>query len=172
MIIEALTKQDSSGFLEDELKTLFEWDWNNNLIHIPKQSLRFSLGHSEFIIEIPHSAPWFEIALQKLIDLEDLKDNWDSEGAPPIDIDCIFSAILLLAQITQDNTPEPYVFPTIQGGIQFEWHTKKVDLEIEIVDPLTVVVLFDDEEEKEHDWEQKLTQNDLPKLIDCIIQLV
>lgn len=169
MITEALTKQDLSGFLEDEPNTLF--DYCNNLFNKPKQ-YSFTLEDSRFTIEIPHSVSWFNIALQKLIDLEDLKDNWDSEDAPPINIDCIFSAIILLAQITQDNTPEPYIFPTIQGGIQFEWHTKKVDLEIEIVDPSTVLVLFDDEEEKEHDWEQGLTQRDLPKLIDCIIKLV
>ncbi len=168
MITEALTKHDSSGFLEDEQNTLF--DWFNNLFNKPKQ-FSFALENSKFTIDIPHSAPWFDIALQKLIDLEDLEDNWDSEGATPIDIDCIRTAIKLLAQITQNNTPEPYIFPTLQGGVQIEWSTKKVELEIEVINISTILVLFDKPNGEELEWEETIYEN-MPRLVNCIKQLI
>jgi hypothetical protein len=30
-----------------------------------------------------------------------------------------------------DDTPEPQIVPTPSGGVQMEWHTRGIDLEIE-----------------------------------------
>ena len=122
-------------------------------------------------VEIPEN-PWFEKILEKIIAISELEDNWDTQGAPQINPDCLLAAIKLLVCIAQPDTPEPIVLPTLNGGIQFEWHTPKVELEIEILDISGFIVLFKDQDGNEIDWEDEISFFGCQKLIKCINQLV
>jgi hypothetical protein len=44
-------------------------------------------------------------------------------------------AIRLLADFVGTDTPPPEVVPRVQGGIQLEWHTPAVDIEVYIDAP-------------------------------------
>jgi len=115
---------------------------------------------------------WFKGILEKLSNFDNLKNNWDDDGALEIDLDAILAAIKLLAQIVKEETPEPYVFPTVIGGIQIEWHTEKADLEIEIESNRRIIVIFENEIGEQKDWEQDLYFDDLSTLIEHVAKLV
>ncbi|HUY37003.1 MAG TPA: hypothetical protein VMV69_30070 [Pirellulales bacterium] len=75
--------------------------------------------------------PWVRPTVQGLARLVTLGPNWDSYGAPPIDVSRIQAAVDLLRAIMRPETPAPAVLATSSGGLQFEWHENGVDLEIE-----------------------------------------
>ena len=83
-----------------------------------------------------------------------LPPGWDSYGAPAIDANAITQASKVLQSVTEPNTPAPYVLPTPRGGVQFEWHTKEIDLEIEVSPGNEVYFLLNDiKGEKEYEGE-------------------
>ncbi|MCX6647577.1 MAG: hypothetical protein NTY09_14635 [bacterium] len=117
---------------------------------------------------------WFNTILQKINKLSSLPLNWDEYGAKKIGREVIIGAIQLLSTISQESTPEPYVFPTATGGIQIEWHTEEVDLEVEVTEDGSILVVYegpDQHDEDGDDWEQKIYSQDLSRLIDCIKHL-
>ncbi len=84
----------------------------------------------------PRSRPqWLEPTMRAVADLATLEHDWDSYGAPPIDSVLLVAGASLLLLTMRDNTPPPAVVPTSRGGLAFEWHTRGIDLEIEIVTP-------------------------------------
>lgn len=60
----------------------------------------------------------------RLDDLSELKENWNTYGAPPIDPRSILSARKLFRSIC--------VIPTTRGGIQIDSHVAGHDIEIEL----------------------------------------
>src|SRR4051812_32442305 len=68
-------------------------------------------------------------ALQQLLCLP---QNWNSYGAQPIRPEIVHAAVELLRETVTPNVPPPVVVPTIQGGVQLEWHLRGIDLEIEL----------------------------------------
>jgi hypothetical protein len=118
--------------------------------------------------EEPH-VQWFQNIVKTLKAFTQIPENWDGERAPQIRQGCICNAVSLLGALVEPDTPEPYVFPTPDGGIQFEWHTKKIDLEIEFVSQSKVIVLFTDAQEKTIEFEGRLPYSN--RLQQCILQL-
>lgn len=59
-------------------------------------------------------------------DLRDLKENWDSYGAAPIDEGCIQKAYEVWRQLSGDYQ----VVPTSEGGIQLEQHKGGFDITV------------------------------------------
>jgi hypothetical protein len=92
-------------------------------------------------------AAWFNNLLAEISQIGDLKENWDSYGARPIDPRCAEAAANLLWAVLDSSTPKPFVVPTSRGGIQLEWHRAGVDLELEIESPARVNVCFEDHRE-------------------------
>lgn len=79
--------------------------------------------------------------LQQLLKLE---PGWDSYGGSPIDPKCVALALKFVSTILPNDTSAPAVVPTSQGGVQLEWHTGGVDLEIEFVSATCIRGLFAD----------------------------
>ena len=79
----------------------------------------------------------YEAAHAKLEGFKDLKHNWDSYGGLPIKLEIIKAAHEFL-----DNMPADFVFPYVQptgdGTVGFEWDTGNGRLELEIETPETV----------------------------------
>src|SRR6266571_2089414 len=76
-------------------------------------------------------ARWLAPTIEQILPLFDLKENWNSYGAPPIDPGAIGFALAFLVNAMQVDTPRPAVVPSPSGGLQFEWHEQGVDLEVE-----------------------------------------
>ena len=104
-----------------------------------------------------------------LVEILNHKENWDSYGAKPVKPETARYALELADKIFSDNTPKPNISPVPNGGIQFDWNTKGIDLEIEITPDNKILVLFEDSLNG-IDEEIELT-NDLDKLIEIITRL-
>ena len=84
---------------------------------------------------IPHS---FLESIEEVVDLLNLPAGWNSYSAKPIAPRNAIKAIRVLADLLEPATPSPIVVPTVRGGIQLEWHTNGVDIEIYIDSPESV----------------------------------
>ena len=114
-------------------------------------------------------APWLEPTTEALAGLLYLAPNWDSYGARPIDQVHVFAALDLLVLVMQGDTPAPTVVPTNRGGVQLEWHTRGIDLEIETLSSHRRHVSFEDSATND-EWEGEIVSN-LTPLIDYIGRL-
>src|SRR6266851_8436106 len=130
---------------------------------------RRALEHPDPAVQPPSSdwLPQTEIALQELLKLP---ANWDSYGARMIRAEVVAEAADLLRKIVQPDTPQPAVVPTVQGGVQLEWHTGGIDLEIEIEQPGRFHVSYEEPNE-DAALEAELTLTDLPRLTELTARL-
>ena len=92
----------------------------------------------------------------------DLEENWDSYGAKPIDRRIAYSAVDILQQIAPAGLPAPQIVPTAKGRL----HADGIDLEFEVLSPVTLWVSFDDAVSG-IEWEKALDYNLMP-LVDVL----
>jgi hypothetical protein len=79
--------------------------------------------------------------LTRIEHLSKLASGWDSYGAQPLDPRAVRRAFELFSLLLNENTPEPSVIPTRDGGLQFEWHRGGTDLEV-TCDPMGAVTYY------------------------------
>lgn len=100
----------------------------------------------EVSVEIQASGPMprpFLKGVEGVVDLLSLPAGWNSYSAKPIQRQNAIRAIRLLAEFLGSETPSPAAVPTVRGGIQLEWHTKGVNIEIYIHSPENVSFFAD-----------------------------
>ena len=81
------------------------------------------------------TAPAYVSTINKLINLLELPGGWNSYNAKPIRKENVTFAVSLLGRVMYENTPAPHVIPKVRGGVQIEWHTRGIDIEIDIDSP-------------------------------------
>lgn len=109
---------------------------------------------------------WLKETEEMLRDFATLPEGWDSYGAKPIEPHVIDSTIELLHRIVQHDTPKPAVVPTNRGGLQIEWHTQRVDLEIEVTPHGEIRLLYENPQENaEEEFELGFNLQPLADLI-------
>ncbi len=112
----------------------------------------------EVAVEIDASRPMprsFLKGLESVVDLLRLPAGWNSYSAKPIATETATHAIRLLAEFLNSQTPPPAVVPTVRGGIQLEWHTKGVNLEI-YIDSANRVTFFAEQIDSDESSEEPL----------------
>lgn len=136
----------------------------------PLQEMRFPFTDGELVL-VGDIDPrlWLAPTAQALVDLLDLPAGWDSYGARPVDRRHVDAALRVLLLIMRHNTPAPSVVPTNRGGVQLEWHTGGIDLEIETLSTQELLVSFEDSTTGD-EWEHKIS-SDLTRLVKCIARL-
>ena len=77
----------------------------------------------------------FEKSVQAAAELLKLPAAWNSYNAKKIAPENARETIQFLAVFIGPDTPQPAVVPRVQGGIQVEWHTANVDIEVYIDAP-------------------------------------
>lgn len=134
------------------------------------QRTRLSISEDELVIEQEDEKPaWLAAAAQAMSEIMNLPTNWDSYGALPVRPTAILAALSLLFEIMQADTPAPTVVPTVQGGVQLEWHTHGIDLEIEILSLGRLSAYYEDHEQNA-EWEGEIT-SDLTRLSEVLFEL-
>jgi len=119
-LLEGLTERDwgescaSSVQAEDSLLTGKR----------PSPQLRIELR-----IEEPR---WLRPTVQRMEQLLALPRNWDSYGALPVTVVSVQMALNALMMVMESRSPAPTVVPTVEGGVQLEWHQNDIDLEVEV----------------------------------------
>ena len=112
---------------------------------------------------------WLDAVTRKCASFVELERDWDSYGGLPVHQSVAQATSDLLLRLARPSSPAPTVVPTSRGGIQIEWHTPSVELEIAIASPGRMSAVFENRatgEEWEHDF-----QSDLGKLVEAIGQL-
>lgn len=87
---------------------------------------------------------WLQPTVQGFADLLALPRGWDSYDAPKIKFAAVRSALDLLVATLKPQSPGPSVVPTVQGGLQLEWHIQGIDLEIRLDSPDKVDIFCED----------------------------
>ena len=108
---------------------------------------------------------WVKPVLQSLVPLFRLERNWDSYGALPLNEKTVKSALEVLFSVMNYISPAPSVVPTVTGGLQFEWHTGGIDLEIAIPRPAEGRFIFEDRAGKEIEGELPAQSPQLAALV-------
>ena len=118
---------------------------------------------------ITEQAPSWLDAARECASLVELERDWDSYGGRPVHQSIAQAATNLILQLGRPGVPSPTVVPTARGGIQLEWHTSKVDLEIEVISPGRLSALFEDHENGQQ-WEREF-DSDLTLLVKAVDRL-
>ncbi|MGB2754588.1 MAG: hypothetical protein WBD75_01805 [Phycisphaerae bacterium] len=84
---------------------------------------------------------WLAPTVERMNELLELQPNWDSYGARCLKEQAFETALEILGTVMRPNTSPPTVVPTVEGGIQLEWHQNDIDLEVE-VKPEGQVLMF------------------------------
>lgn len=120
------------------------------------QRMCFPSSDGELVIEIGGVPPaWFEPTVEKLGRLLTMPPDWDSYKARRVEPACVVSAIETVLAVMQDNTPPPAVVSTSCGGVQLEWHTRGIDLEVDVCSPTRILASYEDQETGES-WEERV----------------
>jgi len=64
----------------------------------------------------------------------------------------------VLVMVVSHGSPAPSVVPLSTGGLQLEWHTQGVDLEVAVEHDGTLEVLYEDSQTGE-EWEREFDRN-------------
>jgi hypothetical protein len=75
---------------------------------------------------------WMEPVVNRLWGFSSLQPNWDGYGARSIEPAAVERAFAFLGAVAERLTESPAVFPTVRGGIEFEWHGGQGDLAVTI----------------------------------------
>lgn len=89
---------------------------------------------------------WLPDVWKQLEAIAALPDGWDSYGAPSPDVHKLDAAWRLLVCLCDGtDLPRPYVNPTRNGGVQFEWEARERYFELEVVAERAATYLFCDD---------------------------
>lgn len=83
----------------------------------------------------------------KLAELSELPENWDTYGSQRIQPAAKKTASNLLWRVYSLGMPVPHLVPVSGGGIQMEWQQNKRELELEILPNGEILFLVVDENE-------------------------
>lgn len=137
---------------------------SNALLTGRQRSAEYTLRRNGDSLVVTSGLPaplWLNESLDQIQDVLHLRDNWNSYGALSISIDAAYAALEILAEIAPLGAPTPSIVPTVDRGIQLEWHEDGIDLEIEVLSRSRAVVYFADPssaEEWENDLDTKLVE--------------
>jgi hypothetical protein len=113
--------------------------------------------------------PRISQAISRVNDLLRLPRNWNSYGAPALDIESAKAALELLVRAGIEQTDLPVqIVPTTHGGVQLEWLGHSGELEVSIELPRVSVFLElaqHPEQAQERETSIGLLASELPALI-------
>jgi hypothetical protein len=164
-----------------EYLTTAEWEPSGTTTTLPVRATLSAGVTADRIIRAPfpngevrvtvHGEPpaWLVRVLPVVGDVLSLPPNWDSYGAPRVAPACVAAALRWLVETLRDDTPTPSIVPTSRGGVQIEWHTRGIDMEIEVVTPSRMRGAYEDHRTG-HSWEADL-KLDPKRLMDALATL-
>lgn len=107
-------------------------EWGASRGRAPRRSVEVPDRGVTLHVEWEGEEPaWVEPTLHALGKLLALPANWDSYGAHRVDLKSAALAGQTLCLVMRGDTIPPTIVPTSEGGVQLEWHTHSIDLEID-----------------------------------------
>lgn len=114
---------------------------------------------------------WLKQFAERLQALAGLPENWDSYGARRVDVASILATLNVLLVTMRDGVPAPSIVPTPRGGLQIEWHTRGIDLEIDTTDASQIRVSFFDQREPASSFDDCRVGTNFGIIADCLAKL-
>ena len=116
-----------------------------------------SASRAPYIAQVPQirvewggGPAWIDELVDQLNQLLLLRADWDTYGAPPLDVRHALRLLELLPRLVQDATlPAPVVVPTARAGFQLEWEQDATVVELRVDDEVTAVHVEDAQGEDE-----------------------
>jgi hypothetical protein len=133
------------------------------------EHIRFALSGRTIgeVRKAPSTTPSYVRTIRTLIELLELPGGWNSYNARPIRKENVTFAVDLLARLMREDTPAPHVVPKVRGGVQLEWHTRGLNVEIDIESPKDVCFFAEDlSKAQEPLQEEHLDENVLSQWIE------
>jgi hypothetical protein len=75
---------------------------------------------------------WFKPVVDRLRHLSGLSDGWDGPGTLRVEEAVVTRTLLVLFNVTTQNTRAPSIAPGHDGSLQLAWYVPEFDLEIDI----------------------------------------
>lgn len=103
----------------------------------------------------------------RLRELADLPEGWDSYGAPAIDRLVLDAVAHLLQNLPWEEIRPPQVVPTSRGGVALEWHRPGLEFSLEVEpgpESNTVTLAFLADDATGDTWEEDLPIADQTRL--------
>ena len=107
---------------------------------ISEQSITLPNQRTQILV----SPAWLGRAKKRLKELTQLQANWDSYDAVPVDPRIATLAEDLVEWFAVDRMPPPDLFATSDGGVQIEWHIRRVNIEIDVSPTEGTTIYFQD----------------------------
>ncbi len=118
-------EQSEVSYVPNSVSLWSEYPWESN-----------SLYNSVRINKIQKN--WMN-AESKLLEIEELDENWDGDDAIAPSQDIVKSVYQFLSLLKEDktlyNNPPARILPTIEGGILIEWQINSSYYEVEVEEP-------------------------------------
>jgi len=157
---EELTNSDRAEVSNNVIKA--DQDETSLVWHIPAKP--YIKGHTLYIQPRGVYPVWLGSVVDQLDHLLNLGENWDSYGSCTIDLSVVERVIRFLGQVLDDESVNPDIVPTSEGGIQLEWDYRDKELELEFRPSGDYVVFFldphnHDEEARELEEEYHASYN-------------
>lgn len=80
----------------------------------------------------PLRPTWGDELERSLDSLTALPQGWDGEGASGVSEVAASEAEQLLARVAVDGAPRPFLAPTAEGGVSFEWRSPACTVIVEV----------------------------------------
>ncbi len=95
-------------------------------------TLRVRSNPTMSVLDMQQAMERLRPVIGKLDQLARLPAGWNSYSARRIEASSIVNALTLLLRHLPLEARLPEVIPTVRGGLQLEWHTSRVDIEVYI----------------------------------------
>jgi hypothetical protein len=126
-------QENSSAITQRELLSATDMEGEGG--QVTKHTLEIQAANPQLI------PAWVLSMTEAIAELLELPSGWNSYHARPVALSSAQSAIELLKRVMSDMTPAPDIVPTSLGGVQLEWHTMEIDIEI-TVPPIGVAEIY------------------------------
>lgn len=117
---------------------------SNNFVRIA------TLTHEMF--QSQQTAAWFDDAVRRLTSFLTIHRDADLHRTRRVTDRAVTRAYRILQALSSDTLPRPALIPTLRGGVQIEWHTRGVDVEIEIAPSGHTIVDVEDLRDNAGSW--------------------
>lgn len=88
-----------------------------------RESVETVIERHPWLATLPAPRPPERTGVQKLAELAQLPNNWDSYGAERITFEVHQEALRFYDMLVAFGVPEPFIVPCSDGAIAFEWDT-------------------------------------------------
>ncbi|MBN2290828.1 MAG: hypothetical protein JXM70_00295 [Pirellulales bacterium] len=116
---------------------------------------------------------WLPEIFEQLRVIASLPEGWDSYGAPTPEFHKVEAAANLISCLADDpNLPKPYVNPTRDGGVQFEWESEAKYFELEIKAERAATFFYSDEDKHIEETGEVFENESLAVVLELIHRVV